>query len=156
MEHLTDILLRDGVREQLVTELTDVVEQEVAARSGVAGMVVRSGYRLITSIRSDVVRRAFEDMLDAFVAELDTLFVEHGGPAGFAEFMVSQRDRVARQMLKVADARRATVRSAPLRSAYDALVPVARVNVERSIPRLSLVIQRHVDEALGQPLPALG
>jgi hypothetical protein len=155
VQHLTDILLSDGVRQRLVTELADLIEQEVAGGTGVAGLAVRSGYRLVTSIRADFVRRALEDMVAAFVAELDPLYAEHGRPGGFAEYLASHRAHVARQVLEVADARRATVRSAPLRSAYDALVPLARAKVERSVPRLGQVIQRYVDEALGAGDPAL-
>ncbi len=151
MEKLRDILLKDeGIRLRLVREMASLVEHEVAGHRGVVGYAVRGSFRFITSVRSNLVQQALDDMIDAFVTELDALYSEHGRPQGFADFMIHHKARIADRMVSVTDSRRGNARNIPLCRAYDRLSPYARSSVERSIPRLSQVVQRYVDELAAQ------
>lgn len=155
MQHLADILLQDGTRQRFVREIVDIIDDEVGRRAGLMGLTIRGGYQMLKRARGDVVRDALDDMIDGFVRELEPLYLAHGTPESFGEFMVRHRSLVARRMLRVTDARRDIARSVPIRKTYDAISPFAAINVERSIPLLGEVIQRYVDEFL-QLQPALG
>lgn len=155
MQYLADILLQDGTRQRFVREIVDLIDEEVDRRTGLVGLTVRGGYHFFKKVRGDVVRDALDDMIDAFVRELEPLYIAHGTPESFGEFMAHHRSLVARRMLKVTDARREDSRSVSIRKTYDAISPFAAANVERSIPRLGEVIQRYVDEFI-HVQPALG
>lgn len=150
MQRLTDILLRDDTRWRLVRDVAELIEHEVDDQRGLTGAAIRSGYRLVTRMRDGLIRDALDDMLDAFVSELDPLWFEHGSLQGFDQFLAAHRCRVAQRMLQVTDARRDTARNRSLRSAYDRLGPVARPRIERAVPRLGQVIQKYLDELVDQ------
>lgn len=146
MTRLADILSRDDVRQRLVDEMSRLVEEEVSQRRGVMGFTLRSGYRVVTAFGNDFVRRAVDELVESFIAELDPLLDEHGALEGFEEYLVANRQRVADRMLRVTDARRDACNNIPLRRAYDSLSPVARGSVERAVPRIGRLLQRYVNE----------
>jgi hypothetical protein len=146
MDRLADILLKEGVRDRLVAEMARAIGQEIQERRGLMGSAIRGGFRFVSNMRHDFVYVALDDMLEAFVEELDPLYAEHGSPEGFGDYLIANRDRVAHGMLRVSQARRQAIRSAAIRQAYDRLQPFARSNVERAVPRLGRVIQGFVDE----------
>jgi hypothetical protein len=145
MTKLVDMILKDGVRERVISDLDKLIDAEVGDRKGVTGLAIKGGYKFVKTIKKDFVRDALQGLLPDFVIALDKFYGEHGSPKGFDAFMMTNKSRVADGMLSVTDTRRDRTSNAAIKKAYDKLRPLAKSNVEQAIPRLSVLIQKHID-----------
>ncbi len=146
MTKLVDLLLKDGIRERVITDLERLIDQEVGDRRGVTGLAIKGGYKFVKKFKSGFIRGALESMLPEFVESLDPFYEEHGATKGFDTFMLRNKARVADGLLGVTDARRDSSTNKAIKKAYNKLRPMAKSNVEQSIPRLSKLMQKHIDE----------
>lgn len=146
MESLNDILMKDGVREQVIADGVILIDEEVAAKSGISGMAIKGGYKFVKKLKKGFVEEALDSLIDEFIEQLDPFFQEHGSVEGFDQFMVKHKARIADGLLGVTDARRDRTDHASLRKAYDKLRPMAQSNVEQAIPRLSKLVQKFLDQ----------
>lgn len=146
MTKLVDMILKDGVRERVITDLEKLIDAEVADRRGVTGLAIKGGYKFVKKVKRDFVRDALSSMFPEFVMALDPFYAEHGATKGFDGFMVRNKTRVADGLLGVTDTRRDGSSNMAIKKAYDKLRPMAKSNVEQAIPRLSKLMQKFIDE----------
>lgn len=149
MATLNDTLMKDGVRGRVIDDAVVLIDQEVGDKGGISGLAIKGGYAFVKAIKKGFVRDALEGLMDDFISRLDPFYQEHleatGSAAGFGDAMVKQKSAVADGLLGVTDDRRNRSSNAGLRKAYDKLRPVAKANVEQAVPRLSKLVQKHLD-----------
>lgn len=146
MEKLVDFFLKDNMREPLIKDFEVLIDQEVADRGGVSGFAIKQGYKFVKKIKKDFVHDALQGMLPEFVGALDTFYEEHGKRQGFGDFLLKNKNRVANGLLGVTDERANSSSKAAIKKMYQKLRPMAQSNVEQSIPRMSKLVQKHVDK----------
>jgi hypothetical protein len=112
---LQEILLAPDRRPAVVKDVENLVDAEVAGKSGVSGLAVKSGYGLIKKINSTFVSDAVDSMLDNFVARLEPYYAEHvaAGTGSFADRLTGNSSDVADALLGVTDDRAAGSRRRP-------------------------------------------
>jgi hypothetical protein len=145
---LQEILVAPSRRPAVVADLQTLVAQEVAAKNGVSGAVVKTGYAAITKLRPGIVPDTVDRMLEQFAGALDPFYAEYRGQAGsdFGSYL-SARPEAADALLGVTDARAERSASDAIKKVYGKLRPSGRKNVEEALPRLGALVERHAEAA---------
>jgi hypothetical protein len=143
MTSLSEQLGSGAKREAVVNDALKVLDEEVADKSGLTGLAIKGGYKVVQGIKPGFLRHVVEGLLDDFLKALDPVYaeaVEKKRPAG--AYLIEQKSRVADALLAVTDAK-AERASGAIKGAYDKLRPLAKKQVEGAAPRLAAMLERH-------------
>jgi hypothetical protein len=144
MANLLEILGAPAVRPAVIQECATLIDQEVASKGGVSGMVIKGGYKIVKSFKPGFVPDAVDGLLDDFCKNLQPLVDEaHTKNQPVDAFFNANKSRVADALLAITDARAQRSKLASIKSAYEKLRPMAKKNVEEAVPRLGALVQRH-------------
>jgi hypothetical protein len=127
-ETLPEILLDPARRPAVVTDLEQLVDEEVAEKGGISGSVIKTGYAAVKKLKPGVV----------------PFYADYRAAAGsdFGAYLAG-RPEAADALLGVTDARAGRTSSDGLRKAYGKLRPHGQRNVAEALPRLGRLIDRH-------------
>lgn len=133
-------------RQALVSSLQALIDGEVKRTSGVSGLAIKGGYKVVSALRGGrMVPVAIQSLLDEFIAGFTPLiarFEEQKG-AGFAQFLAkNERDAVS-ALLSVTD-KRAQSANSVIQSTYKKLRPLAERQVANAIPRVGDVLAAYL------------
>lgn len=140
---LSETLQDASKKPQVIADCCKLVDEEVASKGGLSGMAVKAGYAAVKGIKPGFIARVVEKLLPEFAAKLDPIWNEGTGKGKPADFMVSNKSRVADALLSVTDARIASAESSVVRGTYEKLRGSAKKHVEDAVPRLSKLIEKH-------------
>lgn len=143
MTSLSEQLGSGAKRDAVVNDALKVLDEEVADKSGLTGLAIKGGYKVVQGIKPGFVRQVVEALLPEFLKALDPVYaeaVEKKRPAG--AYLIEQKSRVADALLAVTD-QKAQKASGAIRGAYDKLRPMAKKQVEAAAPRLATMLERH-------------
>jgi Family of unknown function (DUF6918) len=138
-------LLDSDRRGAVVADLQDFVDQEVAAKGGLSGGVIKTGYAAVKRIRPGIIRSAIDSMLDEFVDALEPHWTAYRSQPvpGFGAFLAGRPQEVAQSLLAVSDRRAQRSNRAAVTSVYGRLRPKGEQNVIEALPRLGDLVERH-------------
>lgn len=141
---LSEILLDPARRPVVVTDLEELVDEEVSDSSGVSGAVVKTGYATVKKLKPGIVGSAVDRMLGEFSTALEPYYADYRSSADddFGAYLAA-RPGAADALLGVADARADRSESEGLKKVYAKLRPTGRKNVEHALPRLGRLIHKH-------------
>jgi hypothetical protein len=134
---VSDVVLEPSRRPDAVRVLSEVVDEEVHGKRGIAGAAVRAAYAAVKRIDRGVVPRAVDEMLPDFAHVLDAYWAEG---ADFPARLVSHADEVAEALLAVTDAQAHHSHHAALAVVYRTLRSHAVTHVRVALPRLGLAV----------------
>jgi hypothetical protein len=132
-------------RKAVVTDACEVLDQEVADKSGLSGIAIKGAYSIVKGIKPGFVQEVVDGLLDDFLDALDPLYreaVEKQQPPG--RFLAANGDRAADALLSITDDRAARSSRAVIRKTYDKLRPSAKKQVSSAAPRLGQLLDRHL------------
>lgn len=146
---LKEVLLDDSRRPTVVTDLETLVDDEVSAKSGVSGTVVKTGYGAVKKIKPGMIGSAADSLLDDFSSKLEPFYSDYlaGGGADFGSYLQGRSDEVSDALLSVTDARAADSNRDAIKKVYDKLRPQGKSNVEEALPALGKLIDKHAATA---------
>jgi len=146
---LKEILLDDSRRSTVVTDVGALIDDEVSAKSGVSGTVVKTGYGTVKKLKPGIIDAAVDSLLDDFVGKLESFYGDYRGSGGsdFGSYLQGRGDEVAEQLLAVTDARAESSNREAIKKVYDKLRPQGKENVEQALPGLGQLIDRHAAAA---------
>lgn len=146
---LKEILLDSTRRPAVVTDLQTLIDEEVAAKSGVSGTVVKTGYGAVKKIKPGIIGAAVEGLLDEFVVALEPFYADFRASGGgdFGAYLQQHADAAGDALLGVTDARAASSDREAIKKVYDKLRPQGKKNVEEALPRLGKLIDKHAATA---------
>jgi hypothetical protein len=133
-------------RRAVIEDACQVLDAEVADKSGLTGMAIKGGYKLVQGIRPGFIREVVDTLLDAFLEALEPVYAEARDkkrPAG--AYLLENKARVADALLSVTDKRAQRAESGMIKKAYEKLRPLAKSQVEAATPRLSKMLERHAE-----------
>jgi hypothetical protein len=131
-------------RTQVIADCAKIIEQEVANKSGVSGLAISAGYRMVESFKPGFVSIVMDVLFDDFCRALQPIVDEaHAGQRPIGLFFNTQSDRVAEALLSITDQRARSSQLLGVRAAYDQLRGMAKRNVVEAIPRVAALIERH-------------
>lgn len=142
---LKQALLDESSRPTVVTDLADLVDAEVEAKSGVSGTVIKTGYGAVKKIKPGMISAAVDSLLDDFVAKLEPFYSDYKatGGADFGTYLQGRSDEAADALLTVTDARAESSNRDAIKKVYDKLRPQGKKNVEEALPALGKLIDKH-------------
>ncbi len=138
-------LLNDAKRPAVIADLGALVDAEVAAKGGVSGAVIKTGYATVKKLKPGFGAHAIGSLLPGFVDALDPLWAEHRAAGGgdFGAFLAARPDRAADALVGVTDAKANRSDKESLKKVYAKLRPNAKKNVVEALPKLGKVIDKH-------------
>lgn len=137
--------LQDPTRkERIVVDCVQLVDREVASKSGLSGVALRAGYATFKRIRPGIVRAGLVRLLPEMVQVLDTHWKE-GLDSGDPQRHFSTRaDTIADGLLGVTDRIAERSDNRTLVKLYRSLRSSARDHVATAVPSIPAVIRTHV------------
>ncbi|RMG97287.1 MAG: hypothetical protein D6705_09045 [Deltaproteobacteria bacterium] len=139
--------LCEGARwEDTLAACEALLDKEVQATSGVSGMAVRSGYKVVRALRPGIVRELLTMLVPEFCRALEPMYAEarsRGGdvPAAFEAILRERPDAVAEALLSVTDARAERAKNKVLRKTYARLRGGAKQHVMAAVPNLARTLR---------------
>lgn len=145
---LADVLLQDGKRPQVIDDCAAFLDDEVAAKKGVAGLAIKGGYAVIKKLKPGIIAEAFDSLLDDFVDRLEPFFGE-SQRAGqrFVQFAPPRAGDIAEALLDITDTRAKRAENKVMLRTYQKLRPFAKKNVEQAVPGIGRLIDKHTPAA---------
>ena len=142
-----EALLCEGPRrDDTLAACEALVDKEVQAKTGISGMAVRSGYKVVRALRPGIVRDLLDKLVPEFCRALEPRFEaarSRGGPLpeAFEAEMLADPGAVAEALLSVTDARAERAENKVLRKTYARLRGGARAHVEAAVPNLARTLR---------------
>ncbi len=144
MAGLAQVLTESDRRARVVSDCLQLIDREVADKSGISGMAIKAGYKAVKGIKPGFLDKVVHDLLPEFASALDGIYqeaVERGRPV--RDYFVDNKTRVADSLLTITDDRAKRTKSGVIKATYDRLRGSAKKNVEAAVPRLGELIQKH-------------
>lgn len=145
MTSLKEALGTGTKRDAVVDDACQVLEQEVADKSGISGMAIKGAFKVVKGVKPGFIREVVDALLDDFLSALQPLHDESqaaGEPPG--SFLTEKPGPSAESLLAITDARATKAQRAVIKKTYEKLRPTAKKHVEASMPRLAELLRRHL------------
>lgn len=137
---LNDYLNDSTVRENVVADCCQLMDDQVAAKKGIGGMAIKATYKVIKGLGPDYLSKAIGGLLPAICTALDPIWeegVQSGDPVAHLSQNTSQ---TADAVLSVTDVRIEQSSNKPVKGAYSKLRKSVKGDVEEAIPGLAKII----------------
>ncbi|MGB7085609.1 MAG: hypothetical protein WBD47_08645 [Phormidesmis sp.] len=133
-----------AVRENIAADCTQLIDEQVAAKSGLSGMAMKAAYGVVKGIGSDYIPSAVERLLPEISVALDPMWAE-GVQSGDPVAHLSQHsDRTADVILSTTDARIERKASGGIiGSSYKKLRKSVKKDVSAAVPGLASILDKH-------------
>ncbi len=144
MPSLRELAAQGDKRPAVVDDACRVLDLEVADKSGLSGIAIKTAYKLVQSVKPGFVRDVVDDLLDDFLDALDPLYQEaisQGKKPG--PHLAGNPGRMADGLLAITDRRAEGARRAAIKKTYEKLRPTAKKHVEAAAPRLGELLDKH-------------
>ena len=142
---LDQMLLAPDVQPNVVADCLTLIDQEVAAKSGVSGAAVKLAYKTAKSFAPGYLQSKVEDMVPDMVHQLEPFWADFvGSGAGeFGDYLVKRGDEVSEALLSVTDAYAATGTRPVILKAYRTVRGGAAKHVTAALPNLGAMVQKY-------------
>lgn len=149
MPTLTEQLAKTD-RQNVIKDTARLIEEEVAAKSGLSGMAIKGGYKVVSKVKPTMIEESIDHLLDAFTEALDPLYqdyVENADAKSFETYIQKHDDRAANDLLSITDARAERSDNKILKSTYTRLRGQAEKHVKDALPGVGRLIDRYAPKA---------
>lgn len=142
---LHDSLLTPGAWPHVVADCQQLIQQEVATKSGVSGTAVKLAYKTANAFASGYIQSTVESLLPDMVAELEPYWADFSasGASGFGDYLVKRGDEVSEALLSVSDARAKISDRATILKAYGAVRGGAAKHIVAALPNVGALVQKY-------------
>ncbi|MEG4854417.1 hypothetical protein QUB10_26455 [Microcoleus sp. B5-D4] len=140
---LSDILLNENNRETFVNDCVKLIDKQVAAASGLGGMALKAAYSTVKGIRADYCAQVVDQLLPEISIALDPMWTEAVNNGNPVEYLAQRKGEVADELLQISDKRVEKSTRSMVKGAYGKLRPSAKTYVEKGVPDLAEIINKH-------------
>lgn len=145
MATLKELLGGADKRGAVIEDALRVLDAEVADKSGLTGMGIKTAFKVVKGISPDFLPKVVDALLDDFLDALDPIYQEALQQQKSPRIQLQANPgRVANALLAITDARAQRAKNQTVRKAYDKLRGIAQKQVEAAVPRLGEMFERHV------------
>ncbi|MBX6748718.1 MAG: hypothetical protein IRY85_03445 [Micromonosporaceae bacterium] len=142
---LSDILQSDGALQRITEDCRALVDQEVAAKSGVSATVLKASYKVVTTFAPGYYETMISRIVPKLMEKLQpywTQFNEAGG-GNFGEFLAARGSEVAEAMLSVTDAMAERSNRGVIKKAYGAVRGSAAEHIQAALPSVGALVEKY-------------
>jgi hypothetical protein len=142
---LADTMLTPGAFPHVIADSQQLIETEVAGKSGVSGTAVKLAYKTANAFASGYIHSTIESLLPDLVAELEPYWADFttSGASGFGDYLVKRGDEVSQALLSVSDARARISRRPTILKAYGAVRGSAARHIMAALPNVGSLVQKY-------------
>jgi hypothetical protein len=142
---LEQMLLAPDVQPRVVADCMALVEQELAAKSGVSGTAVKIAYKAVTAFAPGYYKETIEGMLPDMADGLQPFWADFQASGGgdFGDYLSKRSDEVGPAMLTVTDNMASVSQRPVIIKAYGAVRNGAGKHIEAALPALGAMIQKY-------------
>ena len=146
MGALKEKLLEPGIRPKLISDCVQLVDNEVASKKGIGGMVIKTGYKAFNKLKPNIVKEAVDYLLNDFVGVMDGRYDEYSESkeASFEGWAVPRDIQIANDLLGITDAIIAKSKKVALAKIYHGLRKIAERNVAQAVPAIGRLIDKYM------------
>jgi len=130
-----DAVVADGVR---------ILDEEVAAKRGIAGVALRAGYKAVKAIKPGVIAEILVRLLPQFAEATDPFYAKAKETGDVHGYFAEHDGEIADALLEITDARVRRSTNRVIKRGYRSLRPQARKHTRESVPRVAELIEKHV------------
>ena len=146
MATIKDALTDMSTRALLIEDCTKLIDDEVEKKSGLSGVAIKTGYKLVKGLKPGFISEATDKLIDAFSERLQPIVDEaHEKGQGVAAYFESERSRVAEAMLSITDQRAEGASHKAVQSMYLKLRPTAKKHVEQAASGVGRLFEKYSD-----------
>ncbi len=142
---LQDILLAPQTQPHVVDDCQQLIEEELAAKSGVSGTAVKVAYKTANTFAPGYLRSKVEQMVPEMAAQLEPFWADFiaSGSSGFGDYLVKRGDEVSEALLAVTDAHAAQSGRPTIVKAYKTVRGGAAKHITAALPNLGALVQKY-------------
>ena len=140
---LSDIILNENNRDNVVDDCVKLIDKQVAAAPGLGGLALKAAYSTVKGIRADYCAQVVDQLLPEISIALDPMWAEAVNNGNPVAYLTERKGQVADQLLQISDKKAENSTRAVVKGAYGKLRPSAKTYVENGIPDLAAIINKH-------------
>ena len=144
MGSLVDAVKDTTKRPAIISDCTQMIDQEVKDKSGLTGLAVRAGFKAIKGFRPDIVSMALEDLIDDFADQVEPFWQEcQNNGDDVKVYFVRRKVDIANALLSITDGKAKNSKHRVLVKAYKSLRGKAIDHIGSAMPRFSEIVKKH-------------
>ena len=145
MPTLSDTLLAQENRAQVVSDCNQMVADEVNSKRGLTGLAVKAGFKTVRAFRPNIIESVIEALLEDFVTNLEPLYESYreSGEDDLDTYCRERSGEIADALLAITDGRAERSQLKTLVKAYKKLRPQGKKHVEEAVPRIAGLLKAH-------------
>ena len=140
---LSDVLSNPPRKAAFLVDASALVDAEVAKKTGLTGLALRTGLGAVRAVRPDIVSAALEMLLPRFAPAVEPLLVQAESSGDVASWFADHSEQVADALLAVTDERAAVAENAVLRKTYQSLRGQAHRHTVEAVPAVGRLLARY-------------
>ncbi|MEB3229948.1 MAG: hypothetical protein VKJ64_02990 [Leptolyngbyaceae bacterium] len=137
---LNDILSDSTVKDKVIADCIQLMDEQVTAKKGIGGMALKTAYRVIKGLGPNYLSSAVNTLLPTVCDAIDPIWDDAVKSDDAVEYLSQNRSEVADQLLGVTDARIAKSSNKAVKGAYNQLRKSIKGDVEDAVPGLAKII----------------
>ncbi|TAE60928.1 MAG: hypothetical protein EAZ76_12260 [Nostocales cyanobacterium] len=142
---LIDGLADNNKRQKLVTDLTQLLDTQVASIGGISGMAIKTGYAAINGISPGYCAGAIDRLLPESFAALEPIWEEGLKTDNAVGYLTNNSSQTADAVLSVTDTRIQKSSNSTIKGVYSKLRNSVKKHVEDSVPGLAKIIDEYAN-----------
>ncbi len=145
MTSLAKKLTTDDVPPKVVQACVELVEAQVAAKRGLSGMAIKTGFKVIKALKPGMITDTVDTLLPEFACSLQDIYDKTADKTGeksdFTRYLTDHSGEAADALLQVTDARAERAKNRTIKKTYDRLRGTAQANVRDAVPNLARALE---------------
>jgi hypothetical protein len=132
-------------RGSVIKDACEVLDLEVADKSGLSGVAIKAAYAVVKGIKPGFVRDVVDNLLNDFLDALDPSYQQalSTGEA-LRKKLESAAGPTAEALLAITDTRAERAERPAVKKTYEKLRPTAKKHVEAAMPRIAAMLERQL------------
>ena len=139
--------LAEQDREAVIRDTVVLIDKEVASKSGVTGLALKGGYKMVKKLRGGrMIEEAVDYLLDDFTDALNPLYQDYvadGSANGFDTFLSGRSPEAADALLSITDAKLQRAENRVIIATYEKLRGQAKKHVVDALPAVGRLIDQY-------------
>jgi hypothetical protein len=129
----------------VVDDCQQLIEQEVAGKSGISGTAVKLAYKTANAFARGYLHNIVETLLPDMVNQLEPYWADFtaSGASDFGDYLVKHGDEVAQALLVVTDAKAKASQRPTIVKAYGAVRGGAAKHITTALPNVGSLVQKY-------------
>ena len=140
---LTSQIKDKSVRDAIVSDCTHLIDDQVAAKGGIAGMALKATYGVVKGVGGDYIPGAIKRLLPEVMTALEPIWNEGKAAGDPVSYLSEHRDRTADVLLSTTDARIAKNGGGIVGASYNKLRKSVKQDVVAAVPKFAQIIDKH-------------